>query len=260
MGQPPSPREAASGTVFVPPRELQVQRSCAGVWAMLEGIPPDRVPLKALSAALDSMVKLGKEAGQDMAPADLAAVRQLLALALKRLGGMDAWALVAFIRFAAAFEAQAPLAPANLSDWQAAVGRPVVARHLTAQGLANALLSLGTLADASTALAAAVDRRLAKKLLRRGAQVVGGSGGWAMGDGTNSKKAAQDVSNALYGAALLGLQPSAEEADALFDGVGRHVERMGGKDLTQASWLAQEGWGRGRRLGSWYAAYLLQAD
>ena len=207
--------------------ELQAQGSCAGVWAMLEGIPPDRVPVKALSAALDCMAKLGKAPRQDLPPADLAAARQLRALALQRLGGMDVWALTAFIRFATAFKAQAPLAPPSLSDWQAALGRPGLVQGLNAQEAVNSLLSLGTLADADAALAAAVDRQLAAELLRRAAEVVGGSG-----------DDPRHVANALYGTTLLGLQPSAEEAAALFRGVGWHVDKMAGENLTQASWLS----------------------
>ena len=225
--RPPSPRAATSGTVFVPVAELQAQPSCAGVWAMLEGIPPHQLAPPSVGAALDHAVKLGKTAGQQLAAADRAAAQQLLALALGRLGALPARQLVALIRFATAFKAQAPLAPAGLRDWQAAVGRPGVIRELNAQGVSNALLSLGTLADASAALAAAVDRQLAAKLLQRAADVVG--------DGSNDPR---PVANALYGTALLGLQPSAEEANALFRGVGEHVDGMAGENLTQASWLA----------------------
>ena len=247
-GRPPSPR-AASGRVFVPVAELQAQGSCAGVWAMLEGVPPDRVPVQALSAALSRMVKLGKAPGQELPPADLAAVRQLLGLALRRLGGMNGWTLTAFIRFAAAFKAQVPLDPAGLRDWRTAMGRRGGIQGLNAQNVSNSLLSLGTLADENAALAAVVDRQLAAELLRRAAEVVGGSRDEAVTGGSNSKKAAQDVANALYGAALLGLQPSAAEAGALFEGVGRHAHEMASEALTQASWLAG---GRGVGLKTGY--------
>ena len=75
-----------------------------------------------------------------------------------------------------------------------------------------------------------MDRQLAAKLLQQAAQVVGGSG-----------DDPRPVASALYGAALLGLQPSAAEADALFRGVGLHVEKMSRIELSQASRLARAG-------------------
>ena len=199
------------------------------MWAMLEGIPPHQLAPSIIGAALDCAVQLRKAAGQETAPADRAAAQQLLDLALGRLGALRARELVAFIRFAAAFKAQAPLAPAGLHAWQAALGRPGVIQGLNAQNASNSLLSLGTLADADTALAAAVDRPLARRLLQRAARVVGGKG-----------DEPRHVANALYGAALLGLQPTEQEVDALFGGVETHLDGMAPEALVQASRLSDE--------------------
>lgn len=121
---------------------------------MLEGIPGDQIAVTILSAALDHMVKVGKTARGDLGPADLAAVRNLRAVVMGQLPSLNGWTLVAFVRFATAFKAHAPLAPGELVAWQRALARPGYVESLSCQGVSNALLSLGTLADADDALAA----------------------------------------------------------------------------------------------------------
>lgn len=55
--------------------------------------------------------------------------------------------------------------------------RPNAIATLAPQGVANALLSLGTLVDWDEQLAAAVDQPLAAALLQHAVAVVGGPGG-----------------------------------------------------------------------------------
>ncbi|KAL4422459.1 hypothetical protein ABPG75_008656 [Micractinium tetrahymenae] len=90
---------------------------------------------------------------------DRAAMAQLLQLAAARFGNLNAWALVAFIRCAAAFKGL--LQPQQLADWQDAVQSGGAVPEMTEQGISNVLLALGALADADEQLAQQIDKKLA---------------------------------------------------------------------------------------------------
>jgi hypothetical protein len=200
--------------------EVKAQHTCAGVWDVLRGIPAGDMQTKVLSLALDHVVKISKLPGYVLTPKDQAAARELLGAATAQLAGMDAWALVSFIRYAAAFKGCLP--PAGLAAWQAALERPGVVRALSAQGVGNALLALGTLADSAPQLAAAVDGRLAGGLLRR-----------AVGLASSGELPPRHAVEALYSAALLGLQPSTEEVGPLFSAIKRAADSLNFIGATQ---------------------------
>lgn len=201
-------------------KQLFTQPSCAAVWGMLASTPPNQMPTKALAAALDAMVRIGKVAGQQLAAADQEAVRQLFRAALGRL---DAWALASFIRFATAFKETlgAPALLEGVNAWQAAAKRGGVTGQFTPQGVSNVLLSLGTLAAWGEQLAGAIDRRLAGALWRHAVAAVGAT------------QDARDTTNALYGASLLQLEAGAAELGVLYAAVGGRVHRMAPEDLVQ---------------------------
>jgi hypothetical protein len=194
----------------VPVEELKAQTSCSSVWGMLEGIPSRKIPMVALSAALDHTVKVSKRPGYVLTDTELGAVRALLCVAMGQLPRLNAWSLAAFMCCAAGFKGA--LQPASLAAWQAALSQPGMVQELNPQQVSNVLLSLGTLADSDPQLTAAVDRPLVEKLLQHAVDVLCGK------EDTDPR----DVCNALYGAALLGLQPSRGQIQALF-GVARRV-------------------------------------
>jgi hypothetical protein len=98
-----------------------------------------------------------------------------------------------------------------------------VVAGFNAQDVSNTLLSLGTLADSDPQLAAAVDRPLLEQLLQRAVVVLGGK----------DDKDPRQVGNVLYGAALLGLQPSRGQMHALFGLVRRMAPGLNHIDITQ---------------------------
>jgi hypothetical protein len=189
-----------------------------GVWDTLKGTPGSQIPMKVLSAALDHMVKLSKQPGYMLTDAELGAVGELLSAATAQLAGMNAWCLAAFIRCAAGFKGLLPRD--GLAAWQAALRQPGRVQELTQQGVSNVLLSLGTLADSDPQLAAAVDRPLVEQLLQHAVNVLGGK------DGRNA-------CNALYGAALLELQPSRSQMEAVFGVVGWAANSLHYISITQ---------------------------
>ena len=168
------------------------------------------VHIYVLSNALNTMKK--KAACKDGSAADRRAVEQLLQLATQRLGSFGIRALTAFVRCAAAFPGL--LQPQQLRAWQAALQqhKPV---DIPAQNVSNMLLALGTLAQSDGQFSAVVSQPLAERLLQHAVALAAG-GKLAL---------LQDVSNTLYGAALLGLQPSAAQMQRLFSAVQQALEQ-----------------------------------
>ncbi|GAB4823928.1 hypothetical protein N2152v2_010974 [Parachlorella kessleri] len=149
----------------VPPDELKAKDTCEGVWDMLSNIPPQEIHVISLSAALDHMVAISKWPGYQQTQEGLSAVEQLLARAEKQLNSMDSWGMVAFNRCAAGFKGV--LQPEGLSAWQRELSqRPRLVEQLTEQGVANTLLSLGTLTESDPQLARVLDVQLAGQLLQ----------------------------------------------------------------------------------------------
>ncbi|KAL4422430.1 hypothetical protein ABPG75_008627 [Micractinium tetrahymenae] len=175
--------------------------------------------MKALSNALDRMVKVA--ACEGGSPEDHAAVAQLLQLAVERFGSFDAWALVSFIRCAAAFKGL--LQPQQLAAWQVAVQGSGAVCHMKPQGVSNALLSLGTLAYADERLAQQVSKQLAWRLLERAVHLVRKRGQKAAASADSEQ--ARHAASVLYGVALLLLRPSQEQVVALLDAVRPHLQR-----------------------------------
>ncbi len=205
----------------MPVEELKAQTSCSSVWGMLEGIPPRKIPVAALSAALDHTVKVSKRPGYVLTDTELGALKALLALATEQLPRLNAWTLAPFMRCAAAFKGV--LQPASLTAWQEALSKTGKVQELNPQQVSNVLLSLGTLVESDPELAAAVKRPLAEQLLLHAVDVLGGK------DGRDPRH----VGNALYGAALLGLQPSRGQMEALFGVLGRMIPSINDIGTTQ---------------------------
>ena len=177
------------------------------------------VHMFVLSKAMDTMKK--KAAREGGSAADREAVGQLLQLATERFGQFTARALGAFVRCAAAFPGV--LHPQQLRAWQAALQRhkPL---NASAHDVSNMLLSLGTLAESDGRLAAVVSRPLAAQLLQH-----------AVGLAAHGELSLlQDIGNTLYGAALLGLQPSAAQTQQLFSAVQQALEQPPHKDDHKA--------------------------
>ncbi|GAB4824005.1 hypothetical protein N2152v2_011051 [Parachlorella kessleri] len=193
---------------------------------------------------------------------NLAAAAQVLELAENELWRFNAWTLAAFVRCAAAFKGS--LQPAGLAAWQKALLRTCQQPHreqgahphaqqrhqpqaeeqqrtqrqeqvqqrlvdeLSSQGVGNVLLSLGTLAASDAQLAATVDRQLAQRLLEHAAELVHEGDGGSAGGLTP-----QHATNALFGAALLGLQPARGQLRALLAPVEAGVSSLSSKGITQ---------------------------
>ena len=168
------------------------------------------VHICVLSKALDTMKR--RVACEDGSAADRRALRQLLRLAAERLADCKPRELSAFVRCAAAFPGV--LLPQQMRDWQAALQQHKSLKA-SAQDVSNMLLALGTLAQSDGQLAAAVSQPLAEQLLQR-AVVLASHGELAL---------LQDVSNTLYGAALLGLQPRAAQMQQLFSAAEQGLEQ-----------------------------------
>ncbi|GAB4823922.1 hypothetical protein N2152v2_010968 [Parachlorella kessleri] len=165
----------------------------------------------SLSAALDHMVAISKRPGYQQTQESLSAVERLLNIAEGRLGGLNSWTMAAFIRCAAGFKGV--LQPAGLSAWQQELlQRPELIEQLTEQGVANTLLSLGTLTDSDPQLARVLDVQLAGQLLQRGIR-------FARAPSDPPHLLARQAANVLYGTALLGLQPDEAEVAALFSAI-----------------------------------------
>ncbi len=171
------------------------------------------VHVYVLSKALDTMKK--KAAHEGGSAADREAVRQLLQLASGRLGHCKPRELVAFVRCAAAFPGV--LQPHQLQAWQAALQLHSLS-DAAAQSVSNMLLALGTLAESDEQLAAVVTQPLALRLLQHSVELA------ARGE----LSLLQDIGNTLYGAALLGLQPSTAQVQQLFSAVQQSLEQRPG--------------------------------
>jgi hypothetical protein len=118
---------------------------------------------------------------------------------------------------------QGNLQPASLAAWQAALLQTGMVEELDPQQVSNVLLSLGTLADSDLQLAAAVHRPLAEQLLQHAVDVLSGK----------NDNDPRDVGNALYGTALLGLQPSRGQMEVLFGAARRMAPGLNHIGITQ---------------------------
>ncbi|GAB4824053.1 hypothetical protein N2152v2_011099 [Parachlorella kessleri] len=188
--------------------------------ALLASYPPDAIRTPVWSDALDRMRPLSESRGTER---DVEAAGKVLQLAAQRLVRFDAWALCAFIRCAAAFKGA--ISQASLAAWQRAL-EPLV-QDLNPQGVSNVLLMLGTLADADSELAKAVDVELAARLLGRAV-------------GLASSLQAQGSANALYGAALLRLQIDGGHFAALLSTAHGALRDMSPQGLTQLLLASQK--------------------
>ncbi len=189
-------------------------RSCAAVLQQVQeadvAAGQRGVHIFVVSKALDTMKK--KAAREGGSAADREAVGRLLKLATERFGQFKPRQLAAFVCCAAAFPGT--LQPQQLRAWQAAVRRhkPLDA---SAQDVSNMLLALGTLAESDGQLAAVVSQPLAAQLLQH---AVGLAARGELGS-------LQSVGNTLYGAALLGLQPSSAQMQQLFSAVQQALDK-----------------------------------
>ncbi|KAI7835930.1 hypothetical protein COHA_010191 [Chlorella ohadii] len=193
---------------------LDSSGSCAAVLRQVQeadaAAGQQGVHVYVLSKALDTMKK--KAACEGSSAADREAVGQLLQLTTERLGQFKPRQLAAFVRCAAAFPGV--LQPQQLGTWQAEL-RQHKPLDASAHGVSNMLLAMGTLAESDQRLAAVVSQPLAAQLLQH-----------AVGLATAGKLAPlQSVSNTLYGAALLGLRPSAAQMQQLFSAVQQALEQ-----------------------------------
>jgi hypothetical protein len=218
-----APRQQVTPAILaLTPDDVAAQASCSAVVELFEGQLQQGMAIHkyAWSKALDHMKVVCRQPAQPPAE-DMAAVGRLLALATEQLARLNARSLAAFMRCAAAFKGT--LQPASLAAWQEVLSQPGKAQELNPQGVSNALLSLGTLADSDPQLAAAVERPLAEQLLQHAVDVLGGE------DGNDPRQ----VGNALYGAVLLGLQPSRGQMEALFGVAKRVAQGLHYISLTQ---------------------------
>lgn len=180
-----------------------------------EAAGQQRVHIHVLSKALDTMKQKAKHAGGS--EPDRQAVGQLLQLAVERFSGFQTRQLVAFMRCAAAFPTL--LQPAQLRAWQAAL-RQCSLQDASAQDVSNIMLALGTLAESDSQLAAVISQPLATRLLQHAVQLAK----------CGKLSTLQHVGNTVYGAALLGLQPSAAQMRQLSDETQQALQQPPRKD------------------------------
>ncbi|GAB4823921.1 hypothetical protein N2152v2_010967 [Parachlorella kessleri] len=126
------------------------------------------------------------------------------------------------------------LQPAGLSAWQRELLlRPSLVEQLTQQGVANTLLSLGTLTESDTQLARVLDVQLARQLLQHAVR-------FALAPSDRADLLARHAANMLYGAALLGLQPDGAQVAALLSAVQQGIRGLKEENVAQVVLASQK--------------------
>ncbi|GAB4821290.1 hypothetical protein N2152v2_008336 [Parachlorella kessleri] len=134
---PPPPSDAAQRVVRA---VVAAKSSCRELWALVEANSVPKLTFRALSGVMDRCAKLYMQQRSTARHDETAACRQLLNAAAQEMGRLDAWGLTSFIRLAAAVKY---LPAEHLAAWRdCMLGQ---CRDLIPQGVANCLLSLGTL-------------------------------------------------------------------------------------------------------------------